>query len=275
MSFSDMVDRLAGLTQWVRPVDERRDLPGFDEPLQDEQVLSVGEFYGWAGLLVRELRQCSSFDDGTRGAEPTTTSRSIVGLELPGRGEYASCRRQRMVPHVVEDEVVPLPTLGEILLGVVDDVVSADRADHVHVPRAAHAGDFGAERFGNLHGEAAEASGRSVDQDFVTWLDLALIAKQLEGGGCRHPDGRGLLEREVGRLGHEGALCCPGVLGKGARAPAEHLIAGSELRDVLADRLDRPRDIRSRDTVLWLAHPDRHARDIRHASDENPVAHMD
>src|SRR5256885_3305866 len=101
-----------------------------------------------------------------------------------------------MIPHVVEDEVVARPTLGEVLLGVVDDMVSADGADHVHVPRAAHAGHVGAERLGDLYRERPDASGRTVDQDLLPWLDLALIAQQLEGGGGGYPDGSGLRERE-------------------------------------------------------------------------------
>src|SRR6185437_4179253 len=54
MSCSDMPDRLGGLTQWVRPVDDRRDLPGFNEPLQDEQVCPVLEFDARAQLLAHE-----------------------------------------------------------------------------------------------------------------------------------------------------------------------------------------------------------------------------
>ena len=48
MSFSDMTDRLGGPTQWVRPVDDRCDLPGFDESLQDDQVRSVRKLDGRA-----------------------------------------------------------------------------------------------------------------------------------------------------------------------------------------------------------------------------------
>src|SRR5450759_2214288 len=180
-----------------------------------------------------------------------------------------------MVRHVVEDKVVTLPTLGEVLLGVVDDVVSANGADHVDVLRAAHAGYFGAECFGDLNGERPEASRRSVDQDLMTWLDLPLIAKQLESCGCGHSDGRGLLEREVGWLQEELILSSTRVLGKGARAPAENLIAESEFRDIFADCLDRSGDVRSRNRVLWLAQPDRHARDIRLASHDHQVADMD
>src|ERR1035437_9866334 len=130
-----------------------------------------------------------------------------------------------MVPHVVEDEVVALLTLSEVLMGVVDDMVGTDGADHVDVPRAANGCHFGAEGLGDLHGERPDASGRAVDQDLLTGLDLPLIAQQLQGGGCRYPDGRGLLKREVGRLGDEVVRTGTGILGKGACAPAEYLVA--------------------------------------------------
>src|SRR2546421_2930796 len=144
MSLSDMSDCLGCPTQWVGSVDDRRDLPGFDQFLQDDEVLSVLKFDGRTTLLAHELRHSGCFDDGTHGAEPTTTRRSIVGVQPSGGGERMSGVGQRMVPDVVEDEVVALPTLGEVLTRVIDDMVSADGADHVHVPRAAYACHFGA-----------------------------------------------------------------------------------------------------------------------------------
>jgi hypothetical protein len=78
-----------------------------------------------------------------------------------------------LAPRSLEDEIEALATLGEVLLGVVDDVVCAERSDHVHVPRAAHAGHLGAERLGDLHGERPYAARRADDQDLVPRLDPA------------------------------------------------------------------------------------------------------
>src|SRR6266498_2429029 len=97
-----------------------------------------------------------------------------------------------MAPRRLEDEIVALPTLGEVLLRVVDEVVCADRSDHFNVPRAAHAGHLGAEGLGDLHGERPHASRRADDQDLVPWLDPSVSAS--------HWYGRRLVEREVGRL---------------------------------------------------------------------------
>src|SRR5438552_5050000 len=89
MSFSDMSERLTGISQRVSGVDDRRDLAGFDELLQDEQVRSVGEFDGRTQLPALEHRHCGRLEDGTDGAEPTTARRSVVGLQLSAGGEHA------------------------------------------------------------------------------------------------------------------------------------------------------------------------------------------
>src|SRR4030088_999273 len=99
-----------------------------------------------------------------------------------------------MVRHVVEDEVVTLRVPGEVLGCVVDDMVSADGPDHLHVLRAADAGHLGSESFCDLHGESPNATRSAVDQDLLAWLDIALIAKKLEGRRSRHAYCGGLLK---------------------------------------------------------------------------------
>src|SRR5205085_9009012 len=88
-----------------------------------------------------------------------------------------------MVRHVVEDEVEAVPVSGEVFTCVIDDMVSADRADHLYVPRATHAGHLAAERFADLHGECTDAPRATVDQDLLPWLALALVAKNMDCGG--------------------------------------------------------------------------------------------
>ncbi len=83
-------------------------------------------------------------------------------------------------PTVVENEVVPLPTFGEILLGVVNDTICTDRSDHVQIPRTAYASDIGAERLGDLNSERPYASRRTVNQDLLPGLNLSLVAKTLQ-----------------------------------------------------------------------------------------------
>src|SRR5438067_9913778 len=118
-----------------------------------------------------------------------------------------------MVPNAVENQIITLPRFGEILLGVINDVICADGSDHVHIPRTAYAGDFCAERFGNLHSERTHASRRTVDQDLLSRLNLSLVAKTLQCGECRHRCRSRLLKRHVIRLHDQYGLgnTCMGI----------------------------------------------------------------
>ena len=148
-----------------------------------------------------------------------------VGDQLSVRCERPSGVGHRTVPDVVEDDVVALVAVSEVLLGVVDDVVGADRADQLNVLGAAHSGHLGAENLGDLHSECADPARGPVDQDLLPGPHLRVVAKELERGAGGHADGGGLFEGEIGRLRDELILGCPGVLGEGAGAPTEHLVA--------------------------------------------------
>ena len=82
-----------------------------------------------------------------------------------------------MVSDAIEKQVVTLPALGEILLGVINDPIRADGSDHVHIPRTAYAGHLCAERLGDLHRERTHASRRTVNQDLLARLNLSLVAQ--------------------------------------------------------------------------------------------------
>src|SRR5947208_12756974 len=83
-----------------------------------------------------------------------------------------------------KNEVIALPIFGEIFLGVINDMVCTNRAHHVHIPRAAHASDFSAERFGKLHRKRTDTTRRTINQDLLSWLNLSFSAKALKGGDC-------------------------------------------------------------------------------------------
>src|SRR5262249_27280596 len=136
----------------------------------------------------------------------------------------------RMVPNAVENQVVTLPTLGEILLGVINDPICADGSDHVHIPRTAYAGHIGAEPLGDLHCERTHASRRTVNQDLLARLNVSLVAKTLQCGECRHRYGSRLLKRHVIWLDAQCRLGSARILSKGPTARAEHFIAWFELR---------------------------------------------
>jgi hypothetical protein len=95
-----------------------------------------------------------------------------------------------MVGIAVENQIVMLPTFCEILIGVINHLICANGADHFHVPRAGYPSHIRAERLGYLNSERAHTSACSVNQDFLSRLNVPLVAKTddfLYGGrraGC-------------------------------------------------------------------------------------------
>lgn len=117
-----------------------------------------------------------------------------------------------MVADQVEDDVVARPAAGDVLAGVIDDVVRAEGADELEVAPAAHPRHLGAERPGELDRERADPAGGTVDEDLLAWPDLADVAQPLQGGDSSHRDRGGLLEGEVGGLVGEEAFRDEGEL---------------------------------------------------------------
>src|SRR5262249_45625157 len=130
-----------------------------------------------------------------------------------------------MVPHAVENQIVTLPTFGEILLGVINDLIGADCSDHAHIPRTAYAGHLCAEGLGDLHSERTHTSRRAVNQDLLPRLHVSLVAQTLQGADCRHRDSSRLLNRHVIWLHDQCRLRSTHKLGKGPTARTEHLSA--------------------------------------------------
>src|SRR6266498_6002019 len=88
----------------------------------------------------------------------------------------------------VTDQVVTLPVSGEVFLGIVDEMICADRADHVQIRRAGYSRHLGPEGFGNLHSKCSHATTRTVDQYFLPGLDLSMVTKGLQGGESGYGD---------------------------------------------------------------------------------------
>src|SRR5262249_25707752 len=134
----DIGEGRRGLAQRVGLVDDRSELPGLDELLQHDQVSVIRHRKIPAQTLAHERRQHEWLDEANQHAEPMRPRPAIEYERLGGR-ERASAVRQGAVLHVVENEIVPLPTPSEILPGVVDDMICAEGADHSRILRAAHA----------------------------------------------------------------------------------------------------------------------------------------
>ena len=85
-------------------------------------------------------------------------ARRIWRKKPPLRREGATEAPQRSTPRPVDDDVPTARTVREVLGGVVDHVIGAERTDQVGLRPAAHAGDLGAERLRDLHGERAHTA---------------------------------------------------------------------------------------------------------------------
>src|SRR5260370_3624831 len=164
--------------QGIEPVDDRRKVARFDERIQECHIFLLE----WSPPPHHRHLLASSHRD--QRSEKRT-------LEQQGRGStkhhVKSPGAQRPPPiqhrttgHDVEDQVVPPPFSDRVLPGGVDYVVCPDRAHHVHLSRAVHAGHFRSEVLSDLHREGTHVSTRTVDHHPVSWLDLAFAAKSLQ-----------------------------------------------------------------------------------------------
>jgi hypothetical protein len=75
-----------------------------------------------------------------------------------------------MVGIAVENQIVMLPTFGEILIGVVNHLICGKGADHFHIPRDGYPSHIRAERLGYLNSEGTHTSACTVERGKV--IDL-------------------------------------------------------------------------------------------------------
>jgi len=127
---------------------------------------------------------------------------------------------------------------GEVVAGVVDDVIGAEGPDQVHLGRATHAGDRGTEGLGDLDRERPHAARGADDQHLLSWLHLGAVSHALHRGDPGDGNRRSLLEGEVCRLAGKQSDSGTGVLGEGAVTGAVNLVARRELGHVRTDGLD-------------------------------------
>src|SRR3712207_6456308 len=123
LPFCQIPDGLWGLGERVGPVDDRFELPGFDELLKEDQVLAVLPRHERPQLLVHEPGQYRRPKLAIGASEPPPSPFAPHDDEGSLRGEGATEVRQRRVPPDVQDQVVAPLALGEGLPRVVDDMI--------------------------------------------------------------------------------------------------------------------------------------------------------
>jgi hypothetical protein len=105
-----------------------------------------------------------------------------------------------MIPNAIEHNIVTSSISREVLPRVIDHMIRANRANHLHIPRATYAGNLRANPFGNLDCERAHPARRTIDQNFLPRLQPCLIAKTLHRRESRNRNTPRLVERHVRRL---------------------------------------------------------------------------
>src|SRR6267378_1089562 len=162
----DVPDGLGGVLQRIGSVDDGRDLPGFKQLLQKDQVFLLELRDEETEPLAHEQREDDRPESAIHGSDQTAAASSDHDVR-PDRGESTPARQKGMRPAQIEDDVESLPTFGEVLPGVVDDTIGTDRSDQVQVPGAGRGGHVRSECFGNLHGERAHATPGTVDENLL------------------------------------------------------------------------------------------------------------
>ena len=161
-----IADGVRDLAQRIGPVDDRRDLAGFDELCQDLQVAWLRAPRTIGQPLAHE--RVTAARPGASGPCPPIHRPPLFAADETSRPVGARARRScdsERLPPMSRIRSYRCPLRVKSSSGVVDDMVGAERADQVHLRGAAHAGHLGAERFGDLHGEQPHAARRPDDQD--------------------------------------------------------------------------------------------------------------
>ena len=211
-----------------------------------------------------------------RAAELAAGVPAAVRDQRPGGLSARRVSRHRVVADVVEDEVVAPVARREVLARVVDDVVGADRSDHVHVLRAADTPVTSAPNaLAICTANVPTPPDAPLIRTFWPGRTLPSSRRSCRAVVADTPTAAACSNVRLAGFATNWSSLARRVLGEGAGAPAEHLVARAKALDVLADRFDRARDVRPRDRVLRLAQPGGHAHDEGRAGHEDPVADMD
>src|SRR5215217_5417359 len=132
-----------------------------------------------AQLLAHERREHHRPELAIGASEPPSSPFTANDNEGPPGGEGAPKACQRGVPADVEDQVVALFALGEVLLSVVDDVISPDGSDHLNLRAAAHSGYARPERLGDLNSVGPHPSRGTDYQHVLPRAHLSVVAQGL------------------------------------------------------------------------------------------------
>jgi hypothetical protein len=136
---------------------------------------------------------------------------------------------------------------------------------------AGDAGHFRAKRFGNLHAECADAAGGAVDQNRLLRLKLSFVAQRLQSCECCDRYGCGMFERHGFGLLHQFCFGGAGKFSKCALTNPVNRVAGLELSNVSAGRVNNASNVGAEVFVFGLAQTCHQADGVWFATHEVPI----
>src|SRR3984893_9822402 len=161
-----------------------------------------------------------------------------------------------MVADQIIDHVVTLISLSKIFFCVIDNAISADRFHKIDIARAADSSHVCAERLRDLDGESANAARRAVDQNFLSGLNVSLVAKTLQCGEAGDRNRARLFECDVVWFHHGRPIRFHAdVIRYRPVLRAKNFVAWLEVCDIFSNCLDDTGEIGSKAGIFWFAQP--------------------
>ena len=177
--------------------------------------------------------------DAAAGGEADHQEAAVPGDGAEGLLEQFATHR--IVDHIhalAAGELLHL--VLEALLAVVDQVVGAGVARHFQLLGSARRGDhLGAHGLADFHRRQADTAGSTEHQQGLALLQVGALLQRMHRGAVGHAEGGG--GGQVHALGYRQHVVAGHrhFLGEAAPAGQGHdPVAGAQVRDLLADRLD-------------------------------------
>ena len=203
--------------------------------------------------LTHEKRHDHGAELAVDASRPTTAVFAADDDQRAVGGEHATECRHRTVAPDVENKVVAPVAVGDVGLRVVDHMIGAERAHHVDLLGARHAGNVRSEGLRDLHGKRPDAPRRSDDQHALSGLEAPAVAEGLQSGDGG--DGtRGLLEGQVRRHTRE-LVRCPRRTRRTKRGTPRTPRRQAEARQRFRRRPRRSRRLRAESSGLGVRRP--------------------
>jgi|SRR5215210_1570939 len=156
--------------------------------------------------------------------------------------------------HNIKYQIILFPILGEVFLGVINDMVCSNRAHKVQLVGVIHPSHLSPVYFGKLHCNRTGTTTGAIDQNLLSWLDLSLIANPLQGDHCRLRDSRYFLKCHTGWFQCQPVFRRTHILCKTAQTRqdvSEDFITWSKSTDVSASHFDSTGYVRSEYLLTW------------------------